>query len=316
MDETRIYTISQTIYSDRINTIIGYHNNMVSNRVPFAGLCVAPKKDSFGNTIGLVFIAVGYQPENTGAVERLVMVTHPELMDRAEASSRLAAPAAVTPPDRSIFEITFSSLNEVSLWSRIFDYDRTREFDYAFIDAAVLDYMTTEEGFYTAGTDLSIRGIQIERALTVFSTERERSLSNFFSDNESGVYRSLKVTPFPTPNLASGYSSRSSTAYAVIPTCPPFWRGSTGATTSTMQMARSIVDTQAVSSSLTDACTCAFFSINRQQLVQKLIEIKVVPAQEYPLYIIKKWPFILLTLLITVLSVLGSREIYGLVSGK
>jgi hypothetical protein len=315
MAETKIYAISQTIDSNRIREIKNYHDAMES-RTPFAGLCLAPQRDSTGNTTGLILISTGYKADETSGLNRLSMVTHPTLMSVVPASSRSATAANVAVPNRSVFEINFTTLREVSLWSRILDYDRTREFDFAFIDSAILDYMMVEVGFYRTGTDISTRGIQIERALTIFSTERERSLSNFFSITESGVYRSLKITPYPTPNLASDYDSRSSTAYAIIPTCPPFWRGSTSTSSGVEAMARSIEANSEVLNSLGGACSCALFSINRQDLVQKLIQMNVIPADKRPLYRIKKWPFILLALLIATLSVLGSREIYGLVFGK
>jgi hypothetical protein len=295
MAETRIFPFELRFTTEQVNRFETLYDDIRSSdssartaTVPFAGICLAPKKDTDGSTIGLSVVLVGFQPTSTG----------PDLLEMYPSSpgASSAMGYSFTSADTALLSIPFTDTSsQISLLSRILDYDRTREFGLVFIDRETLEYFVTTN-FYTGTTTPTDRGITIARALVHFSTKPERSLAQFFSDNESGVYRTVKVSPYPPVTLLTGDDSRSSVAYYIGPTCPPFWHVDDEPATPPM---RQIVNPKEPPQ------TCNMYTINRKHMIKKLVEMKYLPAEPFPLYKTRRWTLIAAALVSLAVSILG-----------
>jgi hypothetical protein len=297
-EEKSIYPIGVTISKDTIEALKAFHGSQ-PGAPPFAGLCVAPRKNAEGNTDGLIFVTVGFGMTAVGADE-LKMFTHPGLMS-------LTMDEGVGERDASypidLFQAAVPSTETgISGLSRFFDYNRTREFDYAFIDATVLDYFLNTTAIYPEGTNLDNRGIKMERALVIFDTDRIRPSSIFFSKNESGVYRTLKFTPVPEPLLSAEYTARAAIAYYISPPCPPFWF--IGTNTDSISPVEFSFPAQQLPPE--NRCNCPIYNIDRRDFVKQLTDMGLMPKEPYPLYTMRRWPYIVLGIVALLLFVFGA----------
>jgi hypothetical protein len=289
MAETKIYKFDIVILKSDIDKYEPLFNALDSQassgaRHDFAGICLAPGTDTTGNTTEIKIALVGLN-ESGSTQASLTIYTNNEvdsfLRGLPSTDSMATNPPALTFP---------TSTDTVPGASLLFDYNRTREFEYVFLDKETLDYLTTSN-FYNSPPAPNTRGIQLTRALVIFNSEIDRFPQAYFSNNESGMYRTVRLSPSPPAQLSLDSNTRASVAYSIPPTCPPFWRNATGGSRF-MSVAPNNSSRQFPQDPNAEASP--IYRINRNELSERLQEQNFVSKEAPPVYKAARWPIILI----------------------